>query len=33
MITEEECLKKGCCYDSSVMDSIWCYNPWKFEGE
>ncbi|PIO15439.1 hypothetical protein AB205_0055320, partial [Aquarana catesbeiana] len=31
MITEEECVKKGCCYDSSVSDSIWCFNPWKFE--
>uniref|UniRef100_A0A8C5LY52 P-type domain-containing protein n=2 Tax=Leptobrachium leishanense TaxID=445787 RepID=A0A8C5LY52_9ANUR len=30
-ISPEECEHKGCCYDNSVQDSIWCFTPWKFE--
>ncbi|KAG8545162.1 hypothetical protein GDO81_021326 [Engystomops pustulosus] len=30
-ITADECVKKGCCFDDSQPDSIWCYTPWKFE--
>ncbi|KAM8976960.1 uncharacterized protein RCH25_036908 [Pelodytes ibericus] len=30
-INADDCQSKGCCYDDSISDSIWCYNPWQLE--
>ncbi|XP_069493438.1 putative gastrointestinal growth factor xP1 [Ambystoma mexicanum] len=26
-VTPAECYNKGCCYDSSIPDAIWCFYP------
>ncbi|XP_069059330.1 putative gastrointestinal growth factor xP1 [Pleurodeles waltl] len=26
-VTPAECYNKGCCYDSSTPDAIWCFYP------
>ncbi|OCT93693.1 putative gastrointestinal growth factor xP1 [Xenopus laevis] len=26
-ITPDECTKKGCCFDNTIYDAIWCFNP------
>ncbi|KAG8450133.1 hypothetical protein GDO86_002671, partial [Hymenochirus boettgeri] len=30
-ITLEECNKKGCCYDNSIDDVVWCFHPLLLE--
>ena len=29
LITEEECINVGCCYNNETVDVVWCFDPDK----
>ncbi|KAG8136487.1 hypothetical protein E2320_005065 [Naja naja] len=31
-ISAQECYKRGCCFDSSIVGVIWCFFPQEIEG-